>query len=122
MKRIVLAATVAAFVLVLVPVALAGKGGPTASTATIVSSCNPCAVGTYVHFTGSGYDKTQPRGMVALTGSDGSTTWAGINFDSDGTTSFDWYMSPAGTYDVKVLQNSHKKLVLKAELKGLVVQ
>jgi hypothetical protein len=32
------------------------------------------------------------------------------------------YMSPADTYDLKVLQSEHKKLVLKAELPNLVVQ
>lgn len=112
----------------LVPVALAGKGGggggapAPGSTATIVSSCNPCAVGTTARFTGSGYDPSEPRGMAALRDSAGNTTWVGINFNSDGTTSFDLYLSPAGTYDLKVLQNQRRKLVLKAELPSLVVK
>lgn len=103
--------------------ALAGKGGPTPSpTATITSDCNPCAVGTIAHFSGSGYDPNEPRGMAAITDPAGNTTWIGINFTTDGRTSFELYMSPAGTYDIKVLQNQHKRLALRAELSGLVVQ
>jgi hypothetical protein len=116
-------------VIALVPAALAGKpggggggGGPTASSATLVSDCNPCAVGTVAHFTGSGFDGSQPRGMAAFMDSAGNTTWIGINVNPDGTTAFELYMSPADTYDLKVLQSEHKKLVLKAELPNLVVQ
>ena len=100
-----------------------GGGGPAPSTsATLYSSCNPCANGTVARFWGSGYDASQPRGMAAVQDSSGNTTWIGINVASDGTTSFELYMSPSGTYDVKVLQSLHKQLVLKAELSGLVVQ
>jgi hypothetical protein len=121
-------------VLALVPAGLAAKGGnagtngnggggPGATpSATLYSSCNPCAVGTMVTFSGSGYDGSQPRGMAQIRDSAGGTTWIGINVASDGTTSFELYMSPAGTYDVKVLQDQHRKMVLKAELAGLVVQ
>jgi len=111
------------FAFVLAPAALGGKGGPTAPTsATLTSDCNPCALGTVAHFTGSGYSTSEPRGMAAITDSAGNTNWTGINFNPDGTTSFELYMSPAGTYDIKVLQNQHKRLVLKAELAGLVVR
>jgi len=125
---------VAAFLvaaLALVPVALAGKGGnatgsggggTTTSSTTLVADCNPCPVGTIVHFTGSGYDGSQPRGMAAIRDSAGGTTWIGINVNSAGTTSFELYMSPAGTYDVKVYQTEHRKQVLQGELAGLVVQ
>lgn len=120
--RIALSLAVAALVVAFVPAALAAKGGPSpAPTASLSSDCNPCAVGTVAHFTGSGYDPSEPRGMAALKDSAGNTTWIGINFSSDGTTSFELYMAPAGTYDLKVLQNSRKKLVLKAELPTLVV-
>jgi hypothetical protein len=73
-------------------------------------------------FTGSGYDGSQPRGMAQITDAAGGTSWVGINVASDGTTSFELYMSPAGTYGIKVLQSVRKKMVLKAELVGLVVQ
>lgn len=107
---------------VIVPAAFAARGPSTPASATISSDCNPCALGTVAHFTGSGYDTSEPRGMAAITDSAGNTNWVGINITSNGTTSFELYMSPAGTYDVKVLQNQHKRLVLKAELKGLVVR
>ncbi len=122
--RVALTVATAGIVLTLVPAAVAARpgSGGTTSTATIVSDCNPCALGTIAHFTGSGYDPTEPRGMAALRDSAGNTTWIGININSNGTTSFELYMSPAGTYNLKVLQNQRKKLVLKAELANLVIQ
>ena len=104
--------------------AFAARGGNagTSSSGTLYTDCNACAVGTTANFWGSGYDGSQPRGMVAVTGSDGSTAWAGINVNPDGTTSFVWYMNPGGTYTFKVLQSSHKRLVLKGMLTGVVVQ
>jgi hypothetical protein len=60
--------------------------------------------------------------MAQITDSAGGTTWVGVNVAPDGTTSFVLYLSPAGTYDVKVLQSQHNRLVLKGELAGLVVQ
>jgi hypothetical protein len=99
-----------------------GGGSTPPTSATLYSSCNPCAVGTVAQFWGSGYDASNPRGMAAIRDSAGNTTWIGVNVASDGTTSFELYMSPADTYDVKVLQSSHKQLELKAELAGLVVQ
>jgi hypothetical protein len=104
--------------------ALAAKGGRTAGTAaaTVSSSCNPCEAGSLVRFTGSGYDASQPRGMASFRDvATGDTVWIGVNISSDGTTAFELYLS-AGTYDVKVLQQIHRKMVLKAELDGLVAQ
>jgi hypothetical protein len=121
--RIVLAAVIGVAALALVPGALAGKGGKPAgggstSTATLVSDCNPCAVGSYAHFTGSGYDGSQSGVQVNISG-----TGMAFPINADGTLSFTVYMSPAGTYDVKVYQwGSGHKLVLKAELSNLVVQ
>jgi len=124
-KRIALTIAVGALVLMVVPIAFAGKpggGGGGATRTTLKSSCNPCAFQTIAEFSGSGLDGSQPRGMVAVTGSDGSTTWAGINVNPDGTTSFVWYMSPTGTYNFTVYQNSHNKLVAKVSLAGVAVQ
>jgi hypothetical protein len=123
--RIALFAVLAALVLAIVPAAVGARGGGGsggAPTATIDSDCNPCAVGTIAHFTGSGYDPSEPRGMAAVKDSAGNTNWVGINISPDGTTSFELYMSPAGRYDITVLQNQRKRLVLKAELTGLVVR
>ncbi len=123
--RLALTTAIAALVLilVLVPSAIGGRGGPSTSpSATLTSDCNPCALGTIAHFSGSGYDPSEPRGMAAITDAAGNTNWIGINISSNGTTSFELYMSPAGTYNIKVLQNLRKKLVLRAELAGLVVQ
>lgn len=129
----IVAAVLVGVTMALVPVALADKGGGGhsgtggsghkggGSSATLSVDCNPCALDRYAHFTGSGFDGSLLRGMVAVT-SGGSTTWAGIPVNADGTTSFDWYMSPTGTYDVKVFQQVHKKLVLETELSGIVVQ
>jgi hypothetical protein len=121
-------ASLAAVVLAvaLVPAAgLAAKGSPgggtTTATAKLSSSCNPCALGSTALLTGSGLDGSQPRGMVAVTSTYGGTAWAGINVRPDGTTSFEWYMNPAGTYSFKVFQTVHKKQVLKAQLDGVVV-
>jgi hypothetical protein len=102
--------------------AFAGKPTGGAASATLLTDCNSCAVGTVANFWGSGYDGSQPRGMVAVTGSDGSTAWAGVNVNPDGTTSFVWYMNPGGTYTFKVLQSSHKRLVLRGELDGVIAQ
>ncbi len=126
-RRIVHAASLAAllFALVLVPAAVAGKGkgqGNNPTDPTLFSDCNPCAVSTFAHFSGSGYDGSQPRALVAFRSSDGSITQTGANVNSDGTLAFDVYMAPAGAYDVMILQDDHNKTVLKAELDGLVVQ
>ena len=126
-------AMVVAFVLVLavVPVALAGKGGKggggTGGTTnpgagTITSSCNPCAFQSTANFHATGLDGSNPRGMVAVTTSDGSTAWAGINVNPDGTSDFIWYMSPAGTYSFQVYQESHNRMTVMASLGGVVVQ
>jgi hypothetical protein len=125
--RFALIAVLGAFALFLVPGALAGKGGggnsTTTPTATLYSSCNPCANKTFVHFWGSGYDPSS-NGMAAVyNSSDGSTTWFAVPVWADGTTAFDLYMSPTGTYTVKILQRVNgKKSSLMGELDGLVVQ
>jgi len=128
-RRIAQTASMAALLLalVLVPAATAGKGkgqgqGNSSTDPTLFSDCNPCAAGTYAHFSGSGYDGTQPRALVAFRSSDGSITQTQANVNSDGTIAFDVYMAPAGTYDVMILQDEHNKTVLKAELDGLVIR
>ncbi len=67
-RRIAHAASVAALVLalVLVPAAVAGRGkghgqGNNTTDPSLTSSCNPCDAGTFAHFTGSGYDASQPH-------------------------------------------------------------
>jgi hypothetical protein len=99
-----------------------GATGGTSSSATLSTDCNSCALGTVANFSGTGLDGSQPRGLVAVTTADGSTAWAGINVNSDGTTSFVWYMNPGGAYTFKVYQTEHKKQVLMATLTGVVVQ
>lgn len=120
--RIARTAQIGALVLVLafVPVAFAAKGGggkpgdSTSTTATLVSDCNPCAVGTVAHFQGSGYDPRQGA-QIYFKSADGSTTGAAVPVASDGTVSFGWYMSPAGAYEVRACQyGKGGKLVLKA--------
>ena len=98
-----------------------GAAGGTTTSATLSTDCNSCALGTVANFSGSGFDGSQPRGMVAVT-TGGSTAWAGININPDGTTSFVWYMNPSGAYTFKVYQTEHKKQVLMATLTGVVVQ
>jgi hypothetical protein len=129
-RRIAHAASVATLVLalVLVPAAVAGRGkgqgqGNSSTDPSLASSCNPCDAGTFARFTGSGYDASQPHALVAFRShNDGSITQTETTVNSDGTIAFDVYMSPAGTYDVMVLQDDHNKTVLKAELDGLVIQ
>lgn len=133
-RRIVHAGSVAALVaalvlaLALVPAGIAGKGkgqgnGNLASDPTLASSCNPCALGSFAHFSGSGYDGSQPRALVAFRShADGSITQTETNVSSDGTIAFDFYMAPAATYDVMVLQDDHNKTLLKGELDNLIVQ
>ncbi len=101
--------------------AFAGKPSGGSPSGSLGASCNPCALSTVATFTGSGLDGTNPRGMVAVTDGSGSTSWAGINVNPDGTTSFVWYMSPKGTYTFKVLQERHNRMTLKAQLSGVVV-
>jgi hypothetical protein len=113
-------------ILVLVPTALAGKGhggGGTTTKATLYSSCNPCANKTLVHFWGSGYNPSSNGMAYIVNTADGSTTWVAVPVWADGTTAFDLYMSPAGTYTIKVLQKvSGNRSTLMSELDGLVVQ
>ena len=101
--------------------ALAGKPS-SGSGGTLSSSCNPCALGTTATFQGSGLDGSNPRAMVAVTDGSGSTAWAGINVNPDGTTTFVWYMTPAGTYTFKLVQERHNRMLLKAQLSGVVVR
>ncbi len=134
MRRITLIALVVASLFLVATPALArnasdvGGGtstsrGNTTLSATLYSSCNPCVTGAFVHFWGSGYNGSQPRGAVAFVNSAaGYTVWGGINVNPDGTTSFDWYPTLGGTFDVKVFQQRHRKSVLMAELDGLVIQ
>lgn len=111
-------ASLIAFVLLLVvvPAAQASKGRPGpgggSPPATLYASCNPCAVGSTAHFWGSGYDPNQ-----------GAQLWITYGFGSavpvaaDGSVSFDWYMSAAGTYDVRLYQSGKGgKLILKGEV------
>jgi hypothetical protein len=91
-----------------------GQGGDSTTTATLVSDCNPCAAGTIAHFTGSGYDPWQGA-QIYFTNAAGSTTGAAVPVAADGTVSFGWNMSPAGTYEVRAMQwGKGRKLVLKA--------
>lgn len=102
-------------------VALAARGGngakPGGGTATIVPSCNPCAAGTVVSFAGSGYDGSQGKATLDISGAITSTAVYG-----DGTLAFDWpYFGNPGTYTVKVYQDGRgHRLVLKAEVTVLV--
>ncbi len=122
--RIALLAAIAALVLALVPVASAGKGGGkgkpgggSSSSATLYSSCNPCAAGTVVSFWGSGYDASQGKALLNIQG--GTTSTAVY---PDGTIAFDWpYFRVPGSYDVKAYQwGNGGKLVLKAQVTVLV--
>lgn len=110
--RIALFAVLAAFVLV--PAAAAGRpGGGSTASATLVPECNPCAAGTVVHFTGSGYDGSQASAQVYFKSADGTTTGAAIPVNADGTIWFGWYL--VGTRDVTVYQRGGgHKWVLKA--------
>ena len=121
-RRIAHATQIVALVLVLVavPMAFAAKngggkpGGQAPPTATLVADCNPCAVGTVAHFSGSGYDPRQGA-QIYFKSASGETTGGAVPVASDGTVSFGWYMSPAGTYDVRACQyGKGGKLVLKA--------
>ena|SRR5215813_743195 len=122
-RRIARAAWIAALAIAVtvVPAGLAAKNGggkpgsaPPPATATLVSDCNPCAVGTIAHFSGSGYDPRQGA-QIYFKSSDGSTTGAAVPVASDGTVSFGWNMSPAGTYEIRACQyGKGGKLVLKA--------
>jgi hypothetical protein len=123
LRLVVLAAFVLA--LVLVPAAIAAKGGNgssqrggqggsgSTSSATLNSSCNPsCAAGSYASFWGSGYDGSQGAAQLYVSGA-----WTAIPVAADGTVSFTWYMSATGPYDFKVFQKGNgQKLVLKAQL------
>jgi hypothetical protein len=111
--RIALFAIVA--VLATVPAASAGKPGTTSTaSATLVPDCNPCAAGTVVHFSGSGYDGSQASAQVYFKSVDGTTTGAAIPVNADGTIWFGWYL--VGTRDVQVYQRGGgHKWVLKAE-------
>lgn len=105
--------------LALVPAGLAAKGGGkpgggSTTTATLASDCNPCAAGTIAHFRGSGYDSRQGA-QIYFKSATGSTTGAAVPVAADGTVSFGWNMSPAGTYEVRAMQwGKGGKLVLKA--------
>jgi len=89
-----------------------GKGKPNTTTATLVPSCNPCAAGTVVHFSGSGYDASQGKAQLDVAG---AVTLTMVY--PDGTISFDWpYFSIPGSYTVKTYQQDRGgKLVLKAQ-------
>jgi hypothetical protein len=95
--------------------AFAGRGGAglaSGTQATLIPDCNPCDVGTVVHFTGSGYDGSQGAAQLYTGGG-----WAGIPVNADGTVAFAWNLSAVATYDFKVYQNGKgkHKLVLMAE-------
>jgi hypothetical protein len=124
LSRVTPFAVIAALVLVLalVPAALAGRGGrggggggtPGGGTpsATLYSSCNPCAAGTIASFWGSGYDGSLGSAQLSVGG-----TWAAVPVASDGTVAFAWNLSAAGTYDVKLYQAGNgRKMVLKGQL------
>jgi hypothetical protein len=77
-----------------------------------VSSCDPCAAGTVVHFDGSGFDATQGKALLNVNGAVTSTM-----VYADGTVSFDWpYFKVPGTFSVEAYQNKGggAKLVLVA--------
>ncbi|HET7677275.1 MAG TPA: hypothetical protein VFK38_05425 [Candidatus Limnocylindrales bacterium] len=88
------------------------NGGRSSVSATVVPSCNPCAAGTVVQFTGSGYDASQGKAVLDISGAITSTA-----VYADGTINFDWpYFGQPGSYVVKVFQDGRgHKLVLKAE-------
>lgn len=125
-RRIAHAASIVGFVLafVLVPTALAGKGGngngngygnSTSTGATLLSDCNPCALGTTAHFTGSGFDGSQASAMLSFTTAD-ATISAMVPVNPDGTVSFSWAMSYAGTRDFCIYQRANSgKWELKAD-------
>jgi len=90
-----------------------GGGGSTTTSATLVPSCNPCAAGTVVHFSGKGYDASQYKAQLDFAGAlKQVAVW------SDGTISTDWqYFTVPGSYAVKAYQTgSGGKLVLKAQV------
>jgi len=113
--RFALIATLVALLLAVAPAAQAGKGKPGgggAATATLFASCNPCAVGSTAHFWGSGYDSNQGAQLYITNG-----FVSAVPVSADGSVSFDWYMSGAGTYDVRLYQfGKGNKLVLKGEV------
>ena len=95
--------------------AFAGRGGggsASGTQATLVPDCNPCAVGTVVHFTGSGYYGAQGAAQLYTGGG-----WAGIPVNADGTVAFAWNLSAVATYDFKVYQHGSgkHKMVLMSE-------
>ncbi len=107
-------------VLVLVPAGFAAKGGnggggkPGAAgpTATLYSSCNPCTAGTVASFWGSGFDGSQGTAQLSVSG-----TWAAVPVAADGSVAFSWYLSAAGTYDLKLYQSGNgRKSILKGAL------
>src|SRR5262245_60838477 len=90
--RVALIAGLLAGALALVPVAGAAPGGKprggSAPPATLSVSCNPCAVGSYAHFQGSGYDPGQGAQLWITNG-----FVSAVGVASDGSVSFNWYMS-----------------------------
>ena len=104
--------------LVLVPAAIAAKGGNGGrpggggSTATLYASCNPCAAGSVASFWGSGYNGSLGTAQLSVSG-----TWAGIPVAADGTVSFSWYLAASGTYELKIYQSgTGRKTALKGQL------
>jgi len=104
--------------LVLVPAGLAARGGKgkpgggATPTATLYSSCNPCTAGTLASFWGSGYDGSQGRATLYVSG-----TWSAVPVAPDGTVSFAWNLRAVGTYEFKLYQTGNGgKLVLKSRL------
>ncbi|SRR5258705_9878808 len=89
-----------------------GSGTGATLSATLIPDCNPCAVGTVVHFTGSGYDGSQGAAQLYTGGG-----WAGIPVNADGTVAFAWNLSAVASYDFKVYQHGSgkNKMVLKSE-------
>jgi len=87
-------------------------GGGGKESATLVPSCNPCAAGDVVHFSGSGYDASQGVAQLDVAGAFTSTA-----VYADGSISFDWpYFGVAGSYEVKTYQRQGGRLVLRAQV------
>jgi hypothetical protein len=123
-EALLIAAIIAALLLALAPVyapanflsgtgvADAARGGNRGArlAADLQPSCNPCALGTTVHFNGSGFDASQGKAMLNIGGG-----WTSTRVAADGSVSFDWpYFQVAADYDVSAYQTQGNRMVVVA--------
>ena len=113
-----IALTTATLALVLVPVALAGKGGKpggsggTTGSATLTVSPTAVASGGSFQGVGCGYKTGQQANVVI--NSPSSRTFFPIGVDGNGCISFGAWTSEAGQYNIQIYQSAGGKQSLMA--------